>query len=339
VAGGLRKLGGTFGDQGAYGASGTLAGITGPGKRTVTSLELRRMGADENLSVLASFTQLERLELSHMNGVGLSPLVGLGVKSLTILDSVGLDLRPLAQLPALEFLVLGNLDGCVSPTALSPTLVLLVVINDDPALTGQPLREFVEAIDWTGLPALRSLSLRVGGLYEMPPVEVDLGFLRSLPALERLDAVTGLRHSGPDPSPLEPPFAGLSKQLTVVRIEAWDPAPVRAALHRYLGSDPDDVESGLSVMQRYAFEEPEQPWTIRAHDGNWLTYGSFFREEAGAHDDTEYDALRRAKARLRAADAALLRRLDFDPESAGTGVSAARREDLESALRTLGLTA
>ena len=42
--------------------------------------------------------------------------------------------------------------------------------------------------------------------------------------------------------------------------------------------------------------------------------------------------------RLREADRALLRRLDFDPEAGGTGILARSREDLEAALGILGLT-
>src|SRR5262249_5966550 len=97
----------------------------------------------------------------------------------------------------------------------------------------------------------------------------------------------------------------------------------------------------VSVSQRYEFREPPPPWTISAlPDGEgWLVYGSFAREERGEHDrsDTEYDALRRAKGRLRSVDAALLRRLDFDPENAGTGIFAASREDVEEALRAMGV--
>jgi hypothetical protein len=103
--------------------------------------------------------------------------------------------------------------------------------------------------------------------------------------------------------------SGLSKRLTFVRIDAVDP-------------------------------EPTTPWAVKQlSDGSrWVTYGSLLRGEDGAHDDSETDACRRARTRLRAADAALLRRLDFDPESAGTGISAASREDLQRALTILGLT-
>lgn len=208
-------------------------------------------------------------------------------------------------------------------------------MNDDPALTGKPVEQAIDAIDWSTMPALVTLGIRVGGLYEVRPIDADLGFLRSLPALRHLDLASGILHRGPGPSPLEPPFDGLSRQLTSLRIEADEPEPLRAALREYLGVATDDPE-GPSVRQRYPYEEPAPPWSIREDDDGCSVYGSFAREEHAAHDDvTEYDALRRARARLRAVDPALDRRLDFDPESAGTGIMAARREDLERALAIL----
>jgi hypothetical protein len=67
------------------------------------------------------------------------------------------------------------------------------------------------------------------------------------------------------------------------------------------------------------------------------------REIADAADPhsvaaTESEALRLAKAKLRAAHHPLLRRLDFDGESAATGISANTRGDIERALAVLGLT-
>jgi len=41
---------------------------------------------------------------------------------------------------------------------------------------------------------------------------------------------------------------------------------------------------------------------------------------------------------LRLADPALLQRLDFDPENAGTGISARTREDLQTAPRMLAIS-
>ena len=228
----------------------------------------------------------------------------------------------------------------IAPLRLASTLRMLGVGNDDPDLTGAPVKQLIEALDWDALQGLRSLSIRIGGLYEMRPVEVDMGFLRSLPNLVYLDAYNGFRHVGPRPSPIEPPFDGLSKHLKFLRVDAWEPEPLRAALQAYLGIDPSDVEAGPSVVQRYEFEEPAPPWSIIEvpDGGGWCAYGSLLRDEPGEHDDdTEYDAARRAMRRIRDADRALLKRLEFDPESAGTGIGAVVRDDLETALGILGL--
>jgi hypothetical protein len=128
----------------------------------------------------------------------------------------------------------------------------------------------------------------------------------------------------------------------MLRLDAWEPEPLCAALQAYLGIDPGDVGARPSVYQRYAYTEPAPPWTIREYpDGDgWGVYGSLLRSEAGEHEDgTEYDACRRARRRIGQANPALLKRLDFDPESAGTGIAAATREDLEAALGILGLAA
>ena len=54
-------------------------------------------------------------------------------------------------------------------------------------------------------------------------------------------------------------------------------------------------------------------------------------------DETEYDAIETATAKLRAVDARLLERLDFDHESDGTSITAPTREDLERTLEILGI--
>lgn len=334
MASGLRKAGGTHGVPGAYSASGTLAGITGPGRRTVTWLELRRLSSGEDLSVLAAFEDLERLELRHLTGVDLAPLAGLGLKHLDIKDVSGVDLAPLGDLPELERLMVFNFGDCTIPRlSLSSTLRSLTIINDDPALAGTPVKLAIEAIEWERLIELRELATRVGGLHELRPIEVDLSFLGHLPMLERLDMHTGMHHSGPHPSPIEPPFDGLSKRLEFLRLDAFDPTPLKAALRDYL-----DLDSGPSIYQRHAYEQPAPPWSLGEPTcGRWSVYGSLLRAEEGEHEDTEYDACDRARRRLRAADEALLKRLDFDPENAGTAICAASREDLENALRILDL--
>jgi hypothetical protein len=323
-----------------YVVSGGLETIRGPGRRTVRWLEVRRLRAGQDLSVLRAFAELETLELHHIDGVDLAPLADLSLKRLAIESGSCLDLDPITRLTMLETLVLFDLDRVHATSLTLPrTLQSLEIINDSPALTGEPVKHVIEAIDWSAVRELRALSTRVGGLYEMPPVDVDLGLLRALPRLEHLDMYSGLRHAGPGPSPIEPPFDGLSKRLRFVRLDAWNPPPLHDALQAYLGLDPNDPQSGPVVYQRCRVDARERPWTLKwADDGTWSVYGSLLREEHGEHDDTEHDAYHRANQRLRQTNPALLRRLRFDPESAGTGITAETRDDLETALRSLGIT-
>lgn len=86
--------------------------------------------------------------------------------------------------------------------------------------------------------------------------------------------------------------------------------------------------------------EPVVHWTITALDEGqrWTTYGRLLRSANFATARTEYEACKQARKQLRVADAALLKRLDFDPENAGTGITAASRDDLARALAILELT-
>ena len=338
--GGLRRDGGPRGAEGAYYATGTLKDIIGPGKRTVRSLALKRIAPGEDLGVLRSFVDLEQLELERVRDLDLYSLAGLGIEQLTITEGADLDLAPLADLPQLNSLVLGNLDNIQAPRLTLPaSLRLLGIINDDPHLSGEPVKQLIEAIDWSRLTELRSLSLRVGGLYEMAPVDVDLGFLACLPQLERVDMYQGLRHSGSSNSPIEPPFDGLSRELSFARIAGDEPDAVRRALCAYLGTNPDDPQTAIVVYERQESDQPPAPaWAISGPvDGMWTAYGSLHRAEDGTVEQTEYEACERAEERLRRIDAALVERLDFDPESAGTGIMATSREDLERALALLHL--
>jgi hypothetical protein len=78
-----------------------------------------------------------------------------------------------------------------APLPLAGTLGSLTVLNDD-------VKHFIESIDRDEPGGLRGLVVRVGGLYELAPIELDLSFLRALAALERLDMNTGTRHRRPD---------------------------------------------------------------------------------------------------------------------------------------------
>lgn len=86
--------------------------------------------------------------------------------------------------------------------------------------------------------------------------------------------------------------------------------------------------------------DPDSTWDILPPDADediWQAYGSLYLAAEGRDGETEHDALRAAMRKLRNADSALLRRLDFDPEANGTSIHARTREDLEEALRILGL--
>jgi hypothetical protein len=330
MAAALRKIA-----ENHYVASGSLAALRDPGRRIVRRLGIRNPDPGDDLSSLAAFPDLAELELEHIHDVDISALAGLKLRTLAIWDCSSVDLDVLGELPALEVLRIGNVrDVAIRRLPLARSLAGLAIINDDPALNGQPVARALKAIDWQALGRLQSLTVRVGGLYELPPIDVDLSFLRSLPALNHLMLAPGVHHHGPQPSPLEPPIDGLSKQLSYVEAEVTDPDAVQSALRGYLGPD-----AGLSIKPRRAVRAPARPWSLKAlPDGEgWHTYGSLLRAEGGTLDDTEYDALRRAKGRLRAADRRLLARLEFDPENAGTGIMAPSREDLTRALELLGL--
>jgi hypothetical protein len=339
IAGKLRKVRGAPVEMGMYTASGTLEGVR-PGRRTVKELEVRRLDrfSVDGLRPLTAFEDLEILELARLDGVDLEPLAELSVTvdRLGLTHLTGVDLSPLGHLRAVAGLYLMDVaDDCRVPEELPlpSSLRRLFLTNDGRGLSGDPVRRLIEAIDWERLGELRALELRVGGLEPLSAIEVDLGFLSCLPKLERLDVRRGVWHAGPRPSPLEPPFKGLSRNLTWLRINAWDPEPTKAQLRDLLGFQP-------TVYQRYGPQPRAASWTIHAPDDgvdDWQMYGSLADAFADQDFATEYDALKYARKRIRDADVALLRRLDFDPENAGTGIAAVSKEDLVAALRLLEL--
>jgi hypothetical protein len=327
MAGGLRKDTWTDG----YYVTGSLDGVSGPGRRTVRRLELRRLSGVD-LSVLRQFPDLRIAEFERVADLDLEPLAGLPLTEVGITHGTGINLEPLQRLENLESLSLFEVDPVIEcPLTLPASMREIAIVIDDPQMSGEPLARIVEAIDWSRLGGLRDLALRVGGNNEMEPVTVDLGFLGGLPQLERLDLYRYVWHDGPDPSPLEPPFQGLSKQLNWVRIDAWEPERVRKALDTYLG------RPAVTTYQR---EQPtaRPEWAIMELGDEWHAYGSLHRAEHALSDTTEYAAARRARGKIRATDPQLARRLDFDPESAGTGIAATTRADLHAALAILGLT-
>lgn len=220
-----------------------------------------------------------------------------------------------------------NATGLVLPSGLRFLSLLLT----ERAGAAVMMAGLLEDTGWAGCRDLQVLSLEVDQDLPGAPVRVDLGFLRELPNLLTLEIVRGIVHAGPDPWPLEPPFDGLSSQLRRVRYESTDAEATGRALR--------DKLPGASVVSvsPVVVTEATTPWEVTASDataGVWLAYG---RLNEGAPGDTEYDACERARKRIGTTDAELAARLEFDPEADGTGIEASSREDLERALKILGL--
>lgn len=303
-AGELRHIGGQ-----TWSVTGSLAGVVPPAGETVEELYVERPVG--SLEPLTAFGDLRMLHLAYARGV---------------------DITPLASLAALEHLTLLNLRDVVVPPSLplAASLESLVLVQDGWKETGAPAEAVIRALDWPRLTRLQWLSLQVGGLEPLPPIAVDLGFLRVLPALRTVRIDCGVHHRGAAPSPLAPPFDGLPRGLREIRIDAWRPGKVRAALQRRY------PRASVVVQQRTRYVPGTGSWTISRFEDEWITYGSFADAFDNRHD-TEYEALAAARRTLRRADPALLKRLDFDPESAGTGISAPTRRDLVRALELLGI--
>ena len=89
------------------------------------------------------------------------------------------------------------------------------------------------------------------------------------------------------------------------------------------------------MYERPGPEPAPEPWTPIGFDGGWTVYGRLV--DVLAEHGSEYDAAEAAEAMIAAADPALHARLEFDPESNGTGINASTREDLVTALALLGI--
>jgi hypothetical protein len=321
--------------DGVYRISGSLDGIQ-PGDRMVQTLWVRGLGSrtGEGLRPLAAFRSLRRLHLERISGVDLAPLAGLDLEILDIQEVRDVDLAPIARLKRLTYLQLVSVRDCRVPERLTLPLslqILGVAYHDD---LREPFAALLAAIDWDGLAGLESLNLSGDPGW---PVRIDLGFITRLQRLKslKLDCVW---HGGGKPSPLEPPFDGLPRTLRRVRVDAWEPAALRRALQEHL---PPGAE--VSVQRREDVDDGGDgngEWELIPPEGSvreWSTYGSLWDAMHAGDDETEYDAMEAAKRCISAAAPELLKRLDFDHESDGTGISAPTREDLESALRILGL--
>jgi len=325
-----------------YVASGSLEGIDGPGRRTVRRLEIRRVtkGSSVGIQGVDRFPDLTWLALSSIEDGDLSPLRGLTLDALDLQDVRDCDLAPIEEVKALRRLGLVDVSPLpIQCLRLPSSLESLMIINDE-RHAAHHVADLVEAIDWSRLTGLRDLQITAGDGWSAPVVLTDLGFLTHLPELVTLRMEEGVAHAGPGASPLEPPFAGLSRKLRWVRISAVDPEPLKAAFEAFIQPPGDDVDQpqGVSVYPRDS--APAEPaWTIRAFesDDGFGVYGSLQQALGQGPDETEYEAAERAQSVLASAQPELAKRLDFDPEANGTGIYAASRKDLEAVIEILGL--
>jgi hypothetical protein len=335
-----QKVPGRPAELGMYRLSGNLAELEGPGKRVVRDLEVTRVeGPPTALAVFAAFPDLQRLGVGGIDGMRLDPLAAIGLQSLAISGARNLDLAPLSAFAGLRQLLLSGLEHCRVPDrlALPATLRSLVLLTQTPEGEPDVVAALVRSIDWSALPDLKELDIRADGAL----LRVDLGILRELPNLERLDLPTGVVHDAAGPSPLEPPFEGLSRKLQWLRIESDDPDRLTSLLNAYLPSPcaavlprPDYGDAGAHT--------DEGEWEIIGPDSQdrasgWQVYGSLADAFEDVSFDDEHEACKLAKARLQTVDPERASRIEFDSEADGTGIYAHSREDLEWALATLGL--
>lgn len=323
------------------------------GRRRIADLTVRSVHDDRNaLSPLADLADLRFLRLERVSSVDLSPLAGLGIESLEIAEVSHLDLEPIADLPALDALVLQSISECTvpNPWPLPASLRALSFSSFGAKAPASMVAELLSAVAWEALPQLVLLDIALGDGSPGAPLRHDFSFLRHLPLLESLSLWQGVRHSGENPSPLEPPFSGLPRGLRRVHVAVAEPAVVEPALMTYLGWSSWPADAGPGVVELEPLPDPApdptpgdsrgsfMPHPPDANGEPWSMYGSVYDALDDPDVATEYDALELFKKRLATSDPKLLSRLEFDQEADGTGIEAPTLAELQSVRRHLGFT-
>ena len=276
--------------SGTYSVSGTLDGVTPPAYAEVRTLYVDHIGPGtvEGLRPLAAFKDLRELTLEVVAGIDLTPLTQLSLESLSLRYVRDVDVAPLAALPTLKSLFLLNVRNVAIPSALElpASLQAFSAVNDGYRESGAPVKALVESVSWPRLTALRSLQLQVGGSEPLPPIDVDLGFLRALPALADLQIEYGVRHRAATPGA---PFDGLSPRLRSIRVDAVRPSAVKRALE---ASYP---RASVTVSRRVAYRPGTGSWRLHKipEERGWHKYGSLWEAFDGRYRGTEYEALQR----------------------------------------------
>lgn len=349
-----------------YVLRGDGSAVRGPGRRTVRELTLAKLrGPGDGLPDLEAFGDLRDLRVEDADAIDLGPVGALSLDSLTVSDLRATSLAFIESLTGLRDLGLYAIDDlCAAPASL-PSSLLRLEVSVERAAPGGFVERMLEHMDWSRLAELRHLKLVVQGSRIVP---ADLGFVRDLPALQSL-WISGVEHVAPRASPLAPPFRGVPAGLRRIRahatggpddlfspeglveLERWR-SLVATRLGRALEpleSEAAAVEDALSVtfLQSRIDEAPVAetlPWALiepDERDEAWSTYGSLDVARPPLVDDDLFDeaeAADRAQAVVRAVDAALAHRIEWDPEASGTGLAAKERADLERALEILGIT-
>jgi hypothetical protein len=323
-----------------YKTAGSIEGLV-EGRRTIRELTIRN--AEGSLSALGALPNLETLIINGGRDLDLSELALLSETCdfVALASLTGTDLGAL-RLPSTvrSFGISSSDDTCViNQPLLLPSGLTYLGLSARGQSSVHTLAQVIQGVRWENVGELERLLMRAETTAAGYPLEVDLGLLRDLPRLERAD-IFGVRHRrSAGPSPLEPPFDGLPKTLSWLRIDTELPSEsLQAQLAEYLPGG-----GALDVGPLYPARPANQPWWIYEPDadgsGLWVASGSLADHFADQDFAEESRALRHARAVIKEKDVALLKRLDFDQEADGTMIMASSREDLVAALALLGISA
>src|SRR5689334_5096536 len=122
----LRRIPNTDVEQGAFMASGSLAGLRPP-RTPVRSLDLRRVSGRDALAPLAQLDELADLTLEYCIDVDLAPLASLPLDTLEMRWIRDTDLGPLADLRRLTRLSVVHPRDCTVPPQLRLANSLIVI--------------------------------------------------------------------------------------------------------------------------------------------------------------------------------------------------------------------
>lgn len=183
----LRKDGAAFADR--FVLAGGTATAPPPSTRLVRQLRVTGMDRDnspEGLAPLAVYPDLEVVEIDNPGSALLGDLSGVAVRSIVIAGPrVGeVDLTGLGSAPALEVFRVLYPSALRSDAPITLPRTLRELSLGDRGAAGAPwLASLVEGIDWSEVPRLQRLALRVR---EAPFPTIDLSFTAGL-GLEQLE--------------------------------------------------------------------------------------------------------------------------------------------------------